>query len=174
MRPEGLLAFGVILVRWPEEFDRIERLRTLRVPRLLLVGGDLSTLEPGDALEDWIRLPAPADELRVRVATLASHARERREKPTVDQDGLLRYGGRWIALSPTERSTAAILVDRFGDVVDYETLVRITWKGRRPTRNALDVLIKRLRRRIAPLGLEICTVRGRGYIFQNVDASGVG
>ena len=116
MRPEGPLAFEVILLRWPEEFDRIERLRTLGVPRLLLVGGDLDALEPSDSLEDWIRLPAPEDELRVRVATLATRAE--RETPTVDQDGLLRFRGRWIALSPTERSTAAVLVDHFGDVVD--------------------------------------------------------
>jgi DNA-binding response OmpR family regulator len=174
MRPEGLPGFEVILVRWPEEIDRIERLRTLGVPRLLLVGGDLSTLKLGDALEDWVRLPAPEDELRIRVANLALRARETREKPTVDEDGLLRYGGRWIALSPTERSLAATLVDCFGDVVDHETLVRITWKGRRPTRNALVVHITRLRRRFAPLGLEICTVRGCGYILQSVAVSGVG
>ncbi len=35
-----------------------------------------------------------------------------------------------------------------------------------PTRNALDVHVLRLRRRIAPLGLEIRTVRSRGYLMQ--------
>jgi DNA-binding response OmpR family regulator len=35
-----------------------------------------------------------------------------------------------------------------------------------PTRNALDVHVLRLRRRIAPLGLEIRTVRARGYLLQ--------
>lgn len=174
MRPEGPLAFEVILLRWPEEFDRIEQLRTLGVPRLLLVGGDLDALEPSDSLEDWIRLPAPEDELRVRAATLASRARKTRAKPRVDEDGLLRHEGRWIALSPTERSLAAVLVDHFGDVVDHETLIRIAWKDHRPTRNALDVLVMRLRRRVGALRLEICTVRGRGYLLQSVDAHGAG
>ena len=35
-----------------------------------------------------------------------------------------------------------------------------------PTRNALDVHVLRLRRRLAPLGLEIRTVRSRGYLLQ--------
>ena len=35
-----------------------------------------------------------------------------------------------------------------------------------PTRNALDVHMLRLRRRIAPLGLEVRTVRSRGYLLQ--------
>ena len=40
-----------------------------------------------------------------------------------------------------------------------------------PTRNALDVHILRLRRRIAELGLEIRTVRSRGYLLQAAAAS---
>ena len=45
MRPEGLFDFEVALVRWPEELDRIEWLRTLGVPRPFLVGEDLGALE---------------------------------------------------------------------------------------------------------------------------------
>ena len=152
------------------------RLRTLGVPRLLLVGGG-SPARSNRAMRSKTRSgsPRPKTNSHVRVATLASpthgqsRARSRRSIRTDCSDTVAA----WSPLSD-RTSYCGILVDRFGDVVDYETLVRITWKGRRPTRNALDVLIKRLRRRIAPSGLEICTVRGRGYIFQNVDASGVG
>ena len=36
----------------------------------------------------------------------------------------------------------------------------------RPGRNALDVHVLRLRRRIAPLALSIKTVRSRGYLLE--------
>ena len=94
--------------------------------------------------------------------------------PAVDEDGLLRYRGRWVTLSPVERALAAALVDRFGAVVGRDTLVRRAWAGGNPTRNALDVHMLRLRRRIAELGLEVRTVRARGYVLQGADANGFG
>src|SRR5262249_49840085 len=158
-----------MLVRWPEEDARLERLRASGTPRLLLVGEDLAAPQPVDALEDWIRLPAGEDDLRVRVATLAGRAGGTNDHPAVDEDGLLRYRGRWVTLSPVERALAAALVDRFGAVVGRDTLARRAWTGGNPTRNALDVHMLRLRRRIAPLGLEVRTVRARGYVLQHAD-----
>ena len=73
-----------------------------------------------------------------------------------------------------ERALAAALVERFGAVVGRDTLVRRAWPAGAPTRNALDVHMLRLRRRIAPLGLEVRTVRSRGYLLQSVDANGAG
>ena len=58
------------------------------------------------------------------------------------------------------------MVDRFGAVVTRETLADRAWPTGVPTRNALDVHVLRLRRRIASLGLEIRTVRSRGYLMQ--------
>ena len=88
-----------------------------------------------------------------------------------DADGLLRYRGRWVTLSPVERALAAALVDRFGAVVGRDTLVRRAWPGGSPTRNALDVHMLRLRRRIGELALEVRTVRARGYLLQAMDAA---
>jgi hypothetical protein len=156
----------VVLLRWPEEETRLERLRAAGAPRLLLVGEELGPPESVDPLEDWIRLPAAEDDLRARVATLAARAGRALAAPTVDGDGLLRYRSRWVTLSPVERALAAALVDRFGAVVGRDTLVRRAWPGGSPTRNALDVHMLRLRRRIAGLGLEVRTVRARGYLLQ--------
>ena len=164
----------VVLVRWPEETERLERLRAAGAPRLLLVGEDLSAPEPVDPLEDWIRLPAAEDDLRVRVSTLASRAGRTAVAPTVDDDGLLRYRGRWVTLSPVEQSLAAALIDRFNAVVGRDTLVRRAWPGGSPTRNALDVHMLRLRRRISTLGLEVRTVRARGYLLQALEPNGAG
>jgi len=170
--PSTRVMTDVVLVRWPEEGARLERLRAVGTPRLLLVGEDLAAPEPVDALEDWIRLPAGEDDLRVRVATLAARAGDAAAAPVVDEDGLLRYRARWVTLSPVERALAAALVDRFGAVVGRDTLVRRAWPGGTPTRNALDVHMLRLRRRISSLGLEVRTVRARGYLLQALDANG--
>lgn len=167
----------VVLVRWPQETERLERLRAAGAPRLLLVDEDLAAPEPVDPLEDWIRLPAAEDDLRVRVATLASRADASTvmavAAPTVDDDGLLRHRGRWVTLSPVERALAGALIDRFNAVVGRDTLVRRAWPGGSPTRNALDVHVLRLRRRIAPLGLEVRTVRARGYLLQALGGDGI-
>ena len=156
----------VVLVRWPEEDARLRQLRASGAPRLLLLNGESAPPDLGDCLEDWIRLPADDRDVRARVATLSSRAETERLAPQVDGDGLLRHRGRWVALSPVESALAVTLVDRFGAVVGRDTLARRAWPNGVPTRNALDVHILRLRRRVASLGLEIRTVRSRGYLMQ--------
>ena len=47
-----------------------------------------------------------------------------------------------------------------------DTLARRAWPDGTPTRNALDVHVLRFRRRVAPIGLELRTVRARGYLLQ--------
>jgi DNA-binding response OmpR family regulator len=58
------------------------------------------------------------------------------------------------------------LLDRFGAVVSREQLARAGWPKGAPGRNALDVHMLRLRRRIDPVGLVIRTVRSRGYLLE--------
>jgi DNA-binding response OmpR family regulator len=60
----------------------------------------------------------------------------------------------------------ASLLDRFGAVVSREQLAKTGWPRGAPGRNALDVHMLRLRRRIAPVGLAIKTVRSRGYLLE--------
>ncbi|HEV3133527.1 MAG TPA: winged helix-turn-helix domain-containing protein [Acidimicrobiia bacterium] len=156
----------VVLVRWPEEDARLRQLRETGSPRLLLLNGESEPPESADCLEDWIRLPADDRDVRARVARLASRSETQQPAPQVDGDGLLRYRGRWVALSPVESALAITLVDRFGAVVGRDTLARRAWPEGTPTRNALDVHMLRLRRRISPLGVEVRTVRSRGYLMQ--------
>jgi len=58
------------------------------------------------------------------------------------------------------------LIERFGAVVSRDQLSRSGWPKGAPGRNALDVHVLRLRRRIAPVGLSIKTVRSRGYLLE--------
>ena len=58
------------------------------------------------------------------------------------------------------------LLERMGAVVSREQLAKSGWPRGAPGRNALDVHMLRLRRRIAPVGLAIKTVRSRGYLLE--------
>ena len=164
----------VVLVRWPEESDHLAELRAQSVPRLLLVGPESAPPDSIDPLEDWVRLPAEDRDVRARVATLESRASVGSVRPDLDGDGLLRYRDRWVSLSPVERLLAQALLERYGAVVGRESLSKQAWPDGAPTRNALDVHILRLRRRIAELGLEIRTVRSRGYLLQATPAGRAG
>lgn len=161
----------VVLVRWPAERGRREELVELGVARLLLVDEGHSPPEPGDCLEDWIRIPASDADVQVRMAGLkhrASAHRTTEELPRrLDDDGVLRAGGGWVPVPPVEARLLRTLLDRYGAVVSRETLSRAGWEGRAPDRNVLDVHVLRLRRRIAPVGLVIKTVRSRGYLLES-------
>jgi DNA-binding response OmpR family regulator len=163
----------VVLVRWPEEADRLGGLRAARAPRLLFVEPGCEPPPASDCFEDWVSIPVDERELRARVSALVARTEGHGLRPELDGDGLLRFGGRWVDLPPVERALADALVERFGAVVGRDALTRRAWPAARPTRNALDVHISRLRRRIAPLGLGIRTVRSRGYLLHGI-SEGVG
>lgn len=162
-----MLPMDVTLVRWPEESARLSLLQAEGAPRLLLVRGDTEPPMPIDELEDWVRIPADDRDVRARAATLAARAAARL-RPQVHDDDLLRFRDQWIALSPLEGAMARPLVDRFGAVVARDVVSRSAWPAGPPTRNALDVHMLRLRRRARLVGLEVRTVRARGYLLQAV------
>jgi DNA-binding response OmpR family regulator len=142
-------------------------LRVDGVPRLILVDHGASPPEPEDCLEDWVRVPASESEVHSRLASLSSRARAHQpDRPKLDEDGVVRMGDSWVALPPVEARLATALLERFGAVVGREALARAGWPTGAPGRNALDVHILRIRRRIAPLGLAIRTVRSRGYLLE--------
>lgn len=162
----------VALVQWPAEQDRREELRRTGQPRLLLVERGAPPI-PTDELEDWIRLPADDLDLRVRVEALRRRTgTDAGVVPELDDDGVLRLGDRWVSLPPVEARLTRALLDRFGAVVSRDALARAGWPGGSPGRNALDVHVLRLRRRLSPLRLAIRTVRSRGYLLERSDGRG--
>jgi DNA-binding response OmpR family regulator len=157
----------VVLVRWPTEEDRRDELRKEGRPRLLLLEDGVAPPVGMDEMEDWIRLPAGDVDLRARVEGIRQRAGALIEPaPLLDDDGVLRSGGRWVALPPVEARLTAALLERYGAVVSRDALARAGWPGGAPGRNALDVHMLRLRRRISPLSLAIRTVRSRGYLLE--------
>jgi len=157
----------VALVRWPGEVERRERLATLDAPRLLLVEGACEPPCPTGCLEDWIRVPAAEADIEVRRAALLARASQHLvSRPVLDGDGVLRFGDGWVPLPPVEGRLVAALLDRFGAVVSREALSRAGWPEGAPGRNALDVHVLRMRRRLEEIRLVIRTVRSRGYLLE--------
>jgi len=154
----------VRVVRWPAAEGQLAALRAEGVPRLVVVDGDEIPPHPSDELEDWVRLPADQADVRLRADTLAQRARARLV-PSLTAEGVLRFDGQTVVFSPVEARVLAALLDRFGAVVSRRDLTEAAWPGAQPDRNALDVHISRVRRRLRATGLEVSTVRGRGYLF---------
>jgi DNA-binding winged helix-turn-helix (wHTH) protein len=159
---------GVALVRWPSERQRLERLRLGRSPRLLLIE-EGAPPEVSDCLEDWVRMPVEEVELALRADALEIRARQHGSAPGpphLDGDGVLRVGPNWVSLPPVEARLTTLLLDRMGTVVGRESLAKAGWPEGAPGRNALDVHVLRLRRRLDTVGLAIRTVRSRGYLLE--------
>jgi DNA-binding response OmpR family regulator len=77
----------------------------------------------------------------------------------------LSYGGRSEILSPIDHAIAEKLVAHFDRAVEEHQLVEHAWPRGDGSATALRVHIYRIRKRIAPLGLSISALRGRGYIM---------
>jgi hypothetical protein len=155
----------VVILRWPEQADRIDELERLGIPRLLLVEPEAAPPPSTSCIEDWLRLPVDDASLRARLVALAAHARRHPMVPRLDEHGQLSHRGETVFLSVTDQLLAEVLVEHFGQVVSEKTLLD---RARPDSRNdqTLRVNVSRLRRRVAPLGLAITCVRGHGYLMQ--------
>jgi DNA-binding response OmpR family regulator len=157
----------VSVIRWPAEEEQRDALAVRRRPRLLLLNEDATPPIAEDCLEDWVRLPAPDADVKARIETLAIRAKSHISPPSIDGDGVLRIDDSWVPLPPVEARITTALLDRFGTVVARQALTLAGWPDAdEPGRNALDVHILRLRRRIQPVGLAIRTIRARGYLLE--------
>ena len=175
------------MLRWPDERARRSRISEAHEPRLLLVPDGEEPPAVVDCLEDWIRIPATENEVRARVDALAvrsqahsangngaGHAEQPgatpAPAPVLDDFGVLRVNGSWVALPPLEARLTEALLERLGAVTSRDLLIRAGWPAGAPGRNALDVHVLRLRRRLQPVGLAIRTVRSRGYLLEPAPA----
>ncbi len=157
----------VTIVRWPDERSLREELAKNGSARLLVVDTDAAPPIASDPLEDWVRTPCGELDVRARLEGLRLRLERTLELvPELDADGVIRYGDRWAPLPPVEARLTSVLVRRFGAVVSRDDLVAAGWPGGTPGRNALDVHVLRLRRRLEPVRLAIRTVRSRGYLLE--------
>jgi hypothetical protein len=159
----------VKLLRWPAESARRARYKAMGVLRLLVIEGGAPAPITSDIREDWVRAPITDADLRARMATLRAKA-DAHWQPEIDPDGILRFAGRSTTVSPTETDMLECLIRQFGSLVSREALREcLPERSGGVSRNALDLHIMRLRRRIQPIGLVIRTLRGRGYLLESAE-----
>ena len=163
----------------------LEVLRKLRARKSMLPVLILTAL---DTLEDRVRgldlgaddyLAKPFDlpELEARVRALLR--RSTNSTPFLEH-GPLRFDtvGRRVYcdkkpldLSPRELAVLEILLMRAGRVVSKAQMVNHLYGfGDDVADNAIEVNVYRLRKKLEPLGCEIRTVRGMGYLMDQPDA----
>lgn len=154
------------IIRWPSESEKAERARRAGAFCLFVVEGQVDAPVLTHAREDWIRAPAPREDFAARVAALQALAGGQAQ-PVLDVDGVLHFRGRSALVPPSETYLLRPLTERFGSIVAREELLAgFGGQRTRVSRNALDLRIMRIRRRVASLGLAVRTAWGRGYLME--------
>ena len=156
----------VVVLSWPDQAPQRERLERGHVPRLWLVEPGFDPPVGDSCLEDWIRLPADDADVRARLTSLAQRAEHHPLRPTLDAYGQLTHNGAVVILSPVEQHLAGSLIAHFGDAVTEDDLITSAW-DEGGSEQTLRVHMSRLRRRIAPIGLTITSIRAYGYVMRN-------
>jgi len=162
----------VVVVHWPEQRDELPRLAEQRVPRLLLVAPAADPPEAGDVLQDRVRLPGDERDVRARLSGMRRRAADMDVAPVIDEHGRLLFRRTWVQLSPIHERLARRLIGADEGVVAECDLLGDGWPGGNPSSNALRVHLHRLRPLVLPLGLEIRSVRGEGWVLQPAMAVG--
>jgi DNA-binding winged helix-turn-helix (wHTH) protein len=89
--------------------------------------------------------------------------------PVIDDDGLLRHRGAWVALTPHDERVLRLLLDHLGRPVPRHQLSEAVWPGLSIGASTLNTLMHRLRRRLWALGLGIRAVPGQGFALEQLD-----
>lgn len=157
----------IALIQWPEEESRRSELANRSEPRLLLVAATAEPPSASDLLEDWVRLPAPEQDVRARVRSLEMRIKRHSPRtPRLGAQGILSRGSSSVDLTPLQARLAGRLIANIGEVVSRDQMIEAGWPDGKPTPNTVDVQMGRLRGRLAALGLVIRTVRSRGFLLE--------
>ena len=165
--------------------DVLRRLRARKsgVPMLLLTALDaLADRVRGLDLgaDDYLAKPFDLPELEARVRALLRRGSS--SSTPFLHHGRLRldtvgrrvyYDEQPVELSARELAVLELLLMREGRVVSKEHMVNHLYGwGDEVGANAMEVYVYRIRKKLEPLGCEIRTVRGMGYLMERNDARG--
>jgi hypothetical protein len=159
--------WAVTVLEWPEQSDEVDELARVGHLRLLLVAPGVAPPVDWDLTSDWIRRPADPRDVLARIETMQRRSEAARGALRLDEDGLLWRGLDWVALAPVEIRLMACLLENPNRVVGRPELDAAGWPAGSPGPRALDTRLQRLRVRIAGLGLEIASVRQRGFLLSS-------
>jgi len=156
--------------------DFLRNLRkTSKVPVLLLTGlGNDEDIVIGfeSGCNDYLSKPYSFEVLLVRVKNLLHGAEQ---VPDAVSIGALKLDmianrayidGEDLGLTDKEFAIIRLLVQNEGDVISADDVYERIWgQPMAGDRNALQVAITRLRKKIEPAGYNIISMRGKGYVF---------
>lgn len=162
----------VPLLRWPAEDERRHQLAALGEPRLLLVAPDATPPALLDDLELWIPDGADPDTILNAVTALHEKVREKDSQPVLDDDGLLWFRGRWVAVSDTQIPVVDLLVRNYQRLVHNDDIQAAYHEaGGGPSPASLRTLIRRIGQRLTQVGLKLHVVRTRGVMLATQDSA---
>lgn len=137
------------------------------------VGDRIAGLNAG--ADDYLPKPFDLDELVARIN--AMWRRRKHEHDTVMNCGALSYdtnagapylNGEPLDLTPRENALLRAMIRTPGHAVAREQLNRLVFPGDEPLHgDAIDVVVHRLRKKLAPAGVEVLTLRGVGYLLRD-------
>ncbi|MDE2398088.1 MAG: response regulator [Burkholderiales bacterium] len=159
------------------------RERGLQVPVLVLTARDslierVSSLHQG--ADDFLAKPFELAELEARLLALIRRARGS-EHPRLACGPLaydtgsreFRIGAQTLALTPREHAALLALIQRSGEVVSKQEILERVFSDEQDVHPAaVEVLVHRLRKRLAEAPVQITTLRGLGYVLQPAPAHG--
>lgn len=165
--------------------DIIAQARTegLATPTLILtargtVGDRVLGLNSG--ADDYLAKPFDLDELEARIRALVRRsqpAAAENTPPTTTAAGSLRYyksaeAFYWqdaiFELTPREVAFLKTLIQPMGQAVTKERLFATVFAGEPDVQlEAVEVVAYRLRKKLAPTGMQLMTLRGLGYLLKS-------
>ncbi|ARP97141.1 response regulator [Bordetella genomosp. 13] len=155
------------------------RARDDRTPVLVLTARDslaerIGTLHEG--ADDFLPKPFVLEEVEARLTALIRRSRGR-DHPRLSLGNLVldtasqrfAVGGHPLALSPREHAVLRVLIQRSGEPVGKQQILdRIQPDDSEVNLEAVEVLVHRLRKKLAGTGVQIVTLRGMGYSLETV------
>ena len=158
------------------------RSRGLRTPVLILtargtVGDRVMGLNAG--ADDYLPKPFDLDELEARLRALVRRSADPTVAPLAPstvQIGAIRYdkdsgalylNGEVMELTPRELALMHALLAQPGHAVTKERLYELVFPGQLDVQyEAIEVVVYRLRKKLAGTGLTLMTLRGLGYLLR--------
>jgi two-component system response regulator TctD len=149
----------------------------LKTPVLILtargtVGDRIIGLNTG--ADDYLPKPFDLDELEARLRALHRRApAERAADPGVGglawdrQSGAIHWHDEILELTPREAALLQALLARPGHAVPKERLFELVFPGETEVQyEAIEVVVYRLRKKLAHTGVKLVTLRGLGYLLK--------
>ncbi|MEG1771425.1 MAG: response regulator transcription factor [Comamonas sp.] len=160
------------------------RQKGLRTPVLILTARDTvgdRVLGLNAGADDYLTKPFDLDELEARLRALLRRSTGLVSPPAQEESvlGALRYEkqsgalyawGEPLDLTPRERALIQALIARPGHAVAKERLFALVFPGETEVQyEAVEVVVYRLRKKLAGTGVTLMTLRGLGYLLKAED-----